>query len=52
MMCPPAECVTVNALIRSAMVEGNMSNLSPREVIRTAAITTMLCALSMGWLLQ
>lgn len=29
-----------------------MSNLSANEVIRTAAITTLLCAISIGWLLQ
>lgn len=29
-----------------------MSSLSPNEVIRTAAITTLLCVMSLGWLLQ
>jgi len=29
-----------------------MSSLSPHEVIRTAAITTLVCAISLGWLLQ
>lgn len=29
-----------------------MSSLSPNEVIRTAAITTVLCAICMGWILQ
>lgn len=28
-----------------------MSSLSPTEVVRTAAITTVLCALGMGLLL-
>ena len=32
--------------------ERAMSTLSPAEVVRTAAITTLLCGMSIAWLLH